>query len=217
MDTKKLIGYIGLGIISAMIIVVILLSVIPVKGKYSPHFEKPTQQITISKYDNNQEMSYSMEASNESKAENFNKVLTELNKLGNYTVMQSLFLGLSNVDTSIKYGKTKTFTSLHQMKEVKEGYAGYLIELSYSEPQTLKNVDGSEYVIQDENQGNVGENVKYTKLAIFVDDRNEITEYDVWVKTSTSNGGYSYYRYTAYANVKTLYDLAKSFKLSASL
>lgn len=197
MKTKNLIGYIGLGIISALIIVVVLLSVIPVKGKYSPNIDRPTSQISVSKSSTTGVKLFATDTTDyaEERQKYFNKTLDTFNGLGNFTVMQSLFLGLSSVDTSIKKLESNKHLSTLQSQE------GYLYVFEWNESQTLKNVDGSEYI-----DPSTESSVEFKKLAVVVDNKNQVAEYSVYIFQGSST--YAKYAYTSYANVKALYDLA---------
>lgn len=201
MDTKKLFGYIGLGVISALIIVVVLLSVITIQGKYSPTIDRPTSHISVSTYRNSQTCGANLSAdATGARKEKFDEIVNTFNGMGAYTVMQSLFLGLTSVDTSIKEGNNNA-------SSLKTRSDGYLIEFVFTESQTLKNANGSDYLTTDGNE------VNYKKLAIFVDDKNEVTEYKVYIFASSSGAAStstSYFSFTSYSNVKALYDVAKS-------
>lgn len=221
MKAKEWISYSLLAVIAAIIVVVIVLSFVP--KKLSPVIsisssksivdEMPTAQISVSKYEDGKEYSYKMltadMSSNETIKNDYNSVIKTFNNMSSYSVMQGLFLGLSNADQSITYGKTSSITALHQQTD------GYLFEFEWTNKQTLKNVDGTEY--KDSN----GNNVKFSKLAIFVDDSNEVATYKIYVKTYTLDDTSCYYTYTAYSNVMSMYNLASSFdeanKLQAPL
>ena len=221
MKAKEWICYSLLAIIAILIVVVIVLSFVP--KKLSPILsasssksiidELPTAQISVSKYENGKEYAYKMltfdARTNEVVKNDYNNVIKTFNKMSNYSVMHGLFLGLNNAEQGITYGKTSSITALHQQTD------GYLFEFEWTNKQTLKNVDGTEY--KDSN----GNNVKFSKLAIFVDDSNEVATYKIYVKTYTLDDTSCYYTYTAYSNVMSMYNLASSFdeanKLQAPL
>ena len=198
MNTKKIFGYVGLGLVAALIIVVVILSFVTVK--LSPTFAEPTAQISVYKCDTGVKYKYNMitdnlSADSELRAD-YNSVLDAFNNLGSYTVMQSLFLGLTNVNTSITTFKTTD--------DFKGTAGGYLIELNWSTAQTLKNIDGSTFL------DGSGDAVTYKTIRIFVDNTNEITEYKVYV-CSLMTSTISDYYFTSYSNVQTLYDIASNF------
>jgi len=221
MKAKEWICYSLLAVIAVIIVMVIVLSFVP--KKLSPTLsatssksiidELPTAQISVSKYESGKEYAYKMltfETNiNETIKSDYNSVIKTFNNMSNYSIMQGLFLGLSNADQGVTYGKTSSITALHQQTD------GYLIEFEWVNKQTLKNVDGTEYK-DSNNRG-----VEFTKLAIFVDDSNEVADYKIYVKTYTSDDTSCYYTYTAYSNVMSLYNLALSFdkdnKLQAPL
>lgn len=201
MNTKQIFGYIGLGLVSAMIITVVILSFVTVK--LSPVFDEPTAQISIYKYNSESGTTYKynlitddITADTEKRAD-YNSVLNEFNGLGSYTVMQSLFLGLTGADTSIT-SATASYSSLKQSGD------GYFIELVWNDSQTLKNLDGSDFL--DSNEATV----TYKAIGIFVQDVNEITEYKVYVAATRTSSSYKAY-YTSYSNVQGLYDIASAF------
>jgi len=207
MNTKQIFGYVGLGLVSAMIITVVILSFVTVK--LSPVFEEPTLQISVSRYDSYAGKLYKYvigtddTTSDAVKREDFNAVLDEFNNLGSYTIMQALFLGLTDADTSINTA-TNSYSSLQQQT------GGYFIELVWSDTQILKNMDGSDFI-----SSSTETTVTYKAIGIFVTDSNEITEYTVYVANTQGAGSYKAY-YTSYANVQGLYDIAEEFDTGAS-
>ncbi|MBR1925437.1 MAG: hypothetical protein IJ837_01105 [Clostridia bacterium] len=222
MKAKEWICYSLLAVIAVVIVIVIILSFVPKKlaptisavSSKSIVDELPTAQISVSKYEDGKEYAYKMITSkletDETMKSDYESVIKTFNNLSSYSIMQGLFLGLSNADQKITYKESgPSITSLHQQTD------GYLIEFEWTEKQKLKNVDGTEYKTSD------NQSVTFTKLAIFVDDKNEVADYKIYVKTYTSDDSSCRYYYTAYSNVLSLYNLATSFdnanKLQAPL
>ncbi len=215
MSISKILSYIGLGIVGAFLIVVIALSFVTTKLSITVSATKDLgssvatmpDQITVSKYDasSSKEYSYKMFADDETNFLDYNSVLANFDALGEFSVMQKLFLGIGGSTPQIVAEKTKTFTALHKLEN------GFLVEYSWNEKQTLLNPDGSVYKNED---GNL---VNFTKLAVFVDDTNQVSDYIVYVKTYTYDSSYSYYYYNITANVKSVYNLVNDFDKAGKL
>ncbi len=208
MNAKKIISYTLLGIITALLIVVIVLSF--VSKKLSPtlasistseEMMSPTE-ITVSKYVDSKEYIYRMQKDNFNEEETKNDyeyVMKSFDGIGTFTYMQQLFLGLGDFKQEIVYGKTSSISSLHQQTD------GYLIEFAYANSQTLKNPNGTVY------KNNEDKEVAFTKMDIFVDNSNEVSTYKLYFKTYTSDDTSVYYVYNICANVNSLYEMAQSF------
>ena len=209
MNAKKIISYTLLGIITAVLLAVIVLSF--VSKKLSPTLASiateegvvsPTE-ITVSKYVDSKEYIYRMQkdkmSSDETIKNDYELVIKKFDEMGNFTYMQQLFLGLGDFKQEIVYGKTTSIASLHKQTD------GYLYEFVYSTGLTLKNPDGSVY------KNNDNKEVTFTKLDIFVDDSNEVSTYKIYAKTYTSDDTSVYYVYNICANVSELYGLADEF------
>lgn len=214
MKTGQIIGYIGLAIISVLIIVVIILSFVPVKLAQS--FDRPTGQIAVYKYEDSTLSVYNMTADDTSKQTDFNSVNNAFNDLGTFTVMQSLFYGLSGRQVEVNQS-----TSSQSINSLKQQTDGYYIEFMWTETQTLYNPDGSQYFNSNDRA------VSYQRIGLFVDNSNEVQEYKVYIysgrhgNASTSTTPSSYYNITIYANVIDLYNICVDFdqsnKISASI
>lgn len=197
MDAKKIFGYVGLSIVCALIVTVVILSFVTVK--LSPVFERPTTQISIFKYQSssNQGYVYHMGEGDVDKEADFNSILNGVNDLGNFTVMNSLFLGLSGVNASITNEKTKTFDSLKKTENA------YFIVFQWQDTQTLKNPDGSIY------KDSEGKEVSFKRIGIVVDNNKEVKENKIYINDSISDSdsATSRFYYTSYSNVSGLYDM----------
>ena len=171
MSVSKILSYIGLGIVGALLIVVVILSFVTTKMSFTISATQQLggavavapSQITVSKYDDtaSKELSYKMFADDNTKFQDYNSVLANFNSMGSFSIMQKLFLGIGDKKVDIVYEKTKTFNQLHKLTQ------GYLIEFAWNDKQTLLNADGSVYKNSD------GDSVTFTKLAIFVDTSNQ--------------------------------------------
>ena len=152
---------------------------------------------------------YRMQKANTSVDENikndYELVLKKFNNLGYFTYMQQLFLGLGDFKNEIVYGKTTSISNLH--KETN----GYLVEFVYSSDQILKDVNGKAYKNEDGNE------VKFSKLDIFVDNSNEVSTYKLYLKTYTSDDTSVYYTYNICANVNSLYETCNDFDKSEKM
>lgn len=208
MKATKIISYVGLGLIAAIIITVVILSFVPTKlspticsGSQNVVSTNPTAQISIYKYENSKQTKYNMlsGSTNETIKQDYQTVLNKFNDLGSYSIMHGLFLGLTKANQSITEDRTKTFAELQKMTD------GYFVEFTWLESQSLLNVDGS--IFKDKN----GNTQTFTKLAIFVQDKKGVVDNKVYVKTYSSDSSYSYFYYTSYSDTQSLYDLAKSF------
>ncbi len=210
MNAKKIISYTLLALITAVLIVVIVLSF--VSKKLSPSISSmavdsaavsnPTE-ITVSKYVDSKEYIYRLQkekiSTDETIKNDYNLVLNKFNNLGYFTYMQQLFLGLGDFKQEIVYGKTSSISSLHKQTD------GYLIEFVYTDGQTLKNPDGSVYKAID------GKEIAFTKLDIFVDSSNEVSTYKIYIKTYSDDNTAVKYVYNICANVSELYGMALEF------
>ncbi len=209
MNISKILSYVGLSVVGALLIVVIILSFVTTKTSITisandsrgSSVAVAPSQITISKYDSSasKEYSYKMFAEDNDKYQDYNSVLANFNSLGRFSILQKLFLGIKDESKNITNEKTKTFTALHKLT------GGYLVEFSWNEKQTLLNADGTVY------KNSEGNSVTYSKLAIFVDETNQVSDYLIYVKTYTNDSSSSYYNYKITANVKDVFDLAESF------
>ncbi len=201
MKTGQIIGYIGLAIISVLIVVVIILSFVPVKLAQS--FDRPTGQIAVYKYEDSTLSVYNMTADDTGKQTDFNSVNSSFNELGTFTVMQSLFYGLSGKEVEINKS-----TSSQSINSLKQQTGGYYIEFTWKETQTLYNPDGSQYFNPD------GRAVTYNKIGLFADNSNEVGEYKIYIYSSSSGSPSttsSYYNITIYANLINLYNVCEGF------
>lgn len=181
--------------------------------KLSPKLENiisqnPTE-ICVSKYEEEHEYQYRMQTinfeSNPQQQADYENVLLAFDNLGYITPEQQSSLGIAGENVEIVYERTETIANLHK----REG--GYLIEFVWETSQTLKNPDGTVY------QDAEGNEVKFKKLDLFVDNLNGITSYLIYVKTYWSDDTHCYYNYTIYANVFGLYNLAKNFDESGAI
>ena len=201
MKTGQIIGYIGLAIISVLIIVVIILSFVPVKLAQS--FDRPTGQIAVYKYEDSTLSVYNMPTSDTSKQTDFNSVNNAFNDLGTFTVMQSLFYGLSGRQVEVNQS-----TSSQSINSLKQQTDGYYIEFMWTETQTLYNPDGSQYFNSNDRA------VSYQRIGLFVYNSNEVGEYRIYIYSSSSGSASttsSYYYITIYANLINLYNVCDAF------
>jgi len=215
MSVSKILSYIGLGIVGALLIVVIILSFVTTKmsvtisatEQLGAAVAAAPSQVTVSKYDDtsSKELSYKMFADDNTKFQDYNSVIANFNSMGSFSIMQKMFLGIGDQKVNIVYEKTETFNQLHKKAQ------GYLIEFAWNEKQTLLNADGSTYKNSD------GDAVTFTKLAIFVDNSNQVSDYMIYVKTYNYDSSYSYYHYNITANVIDLYKLASDFDSAGKL
>lgn len=205
MNAKKIISYTLLGIITALIITVVILSFVTKKLSVTSSVIMPESpaEICVSKYEDGKEYQYRMQRqqfdSSQTIKQDYEAVLKKFDGLGSFTYMQQLFLGLGSAKPEINYGKTTSISELHQ----KDG--GYLVEFAWTAGQTLKNSDGTAY------KNSEGNEVTFTKLDLFVDSSDEVASYKIYIKTYTSDSTSVYYTYTIYANVLSLYELTSGF------
>lgn len=205
MSITKILSYVGLGVVAALIIVVIALSFATTKLSItiastqtlgSSVAVAPTAQISVSKYDGSTETIYNMpsnatQSSDEQK--DFQKVLSTFDGMGNYSIMQTLFLGLSGQKQQIVKETTKILMHFTNLK------VAILLNFVTAIHKNFRML-----MVQLNKDGN-GDEVEFPAFAIFIDNKKVISdEYYVYIQTSSYTSVSSQYYYKIYVNVNSL-------------
>lgn len=193
MSVKSIISYIGLGIVVALIICVLVLAFIPTK--IMPNFASAPDEIKV--YKSETEQSFSCNSST-FKTE-YDNIYKKVDSLGKYSILDTLFMGVLGQHYQISYNGTSSNKSISTLQQEFD----YLVELKWSENQSILKTDGKEYTNADDT--NVTSYNRYFRRAIIgVSNQNNAGELVVYLYPSTSSST-AYFSYIAYANPNALY------------
>ena len=195
MNVKKLVSYIGLGIILAIIICVIVLACVPVR--IMPNFEnlKPNE---IKIY-NSDSQSYII-TNNEASANEFNEVFNKVNDMATYSVLDSLFMGVMGQNYVVKStsSSSKNLSTLISEND-------FVIQFDWADSQQIKNADGTDYSQSSQS--------KFKKALIGISNNSGAKELYIYLYTSLDSNT-AYYAYVVYANTQNLYNYCQNLDSS---
>lgn len=191
MSVKKIVSYVGLGVIAAIIICVIILACVPVR--IMPNFEnmKPNE---IKIYNSDSE-SYII-TNNSASTEEFNNIFNKVNDMATYSVLDSLFMGVMGENYVVKStsSSSKNLSTLISEND-------YVIQFDWAESQQIKNADGTDY--SQSTQAN------FKKALIGISNNANAKEVYIYLYTSLETTT-AYYAYVIYANTQNVYNYCEN-------
>lgn len=193
MSAKTIIAWIGLSIVAALIVCVLVLAFVPTK--IMPTFANQPNEIRIYKMNSDTQESY-LVMPGETDYENIYK---QIDKLGTYSVLDTLFMGVLGQNYKVKNNGSETTKSVNTLLND----CDYLIELTWkgTEGQQIKNADGSDF---KDDTTTSSTRFKFYRAMICVNNTNNSAELNIYLYYSKT-GSTTYYSYVAYANENGLY------------
>ena len=200
MSLAKIFSYIGLGIVGALIICVIVLACVPTK--IMPTVKQPDQIIVY-----NGDTDYyiaNKDSSDETQKNNYDKILNAFNSSGNYSILNTIFLGVAGSKFQINYvgsgsSESKTVSTLKSEYE-------YVVELTFNEPYILTDAYGNEYTANSPNANPT--NIKIASIAMGISN----TGAQETVIYAYSESGSNYWTYVTFVNTSNLYNVCEDIE-----
>lgn len=203
MNAKTIIAWVGLSIVAALIVCVLVLSFVPTK--IMPTFENKPSTITIYKSNDSNTESYLIDPNATAALDyqeavtNYNNIFAEVDKLGVYSVLDTLFMGV--LGQSYKVQSNGSDTSKDKTTLLSD--YDYLVELTWNESQQIKNADGSDFT---DSSTTSSARLKFYRAIIGVKNTDASAEVNIYLYYLKSSSSTTYYSYVAYANTNALYN-----------
>ena len=208
MKIAKLISYIGLGLVAALIICVIILACVP--AKIMPTFEKPNQIIVHDCANGSDYYVVNKDSSDKDQQATYNKLYDTFNAAGTYSVLSTIFSGVSGSSYQVKYvgggsGESKTVS---QLKSDETLNYDYVIEFTFETPLVVTDAAGVEYSSKNNSNAN-STNVKVASIAIGVSKNAGAQETYIYAYSESNT---NYWVYASFMNTSSLYNICNSIE-----
>lgn len=205
MSAKSIIAWIALSIVAALIVCVLVLAFVPTK--IMPTFENQPNEIRVYKTNESTTESYLVSPNgSESEKADYASIYKEIDKLGTYSVLDTLFMGVLGQSYKVQSNGSETSKSISTLLNDYD----YLVELKWNVSQPIKNPNGTDYT---DSTTTSSARLKFYRAIVGVKNTNASAEVNIYLYyLESQSSSTTYYSYVAYANTNGLYTFVSGLK-----